>query len=138
MIMKIEYYKKNTYNIYQDDGSEYIIPLTEVLAPFGEEEFKKKIILNFEKDVKKNNDSYNIIAYLENVELELLQLDIFKNMENKSPLKKRYPKKPLLRVHINDDAITFIKKGEYTGNFKIDKVWKWRNTYGVYLSLICN
>ena len=46
MIMKIEYYKKNTYNIYQDDGSEYIIPLTEDnvelrIHKLSKEEFEK-------------------------------------------------------------------------------------------------
>ena len=134
--MKLEYCKKNTYNIFDDDGDEIIIPFTNILAPFGEEEFKKKRIINFELEPKKENDTYNILAYVESLESELLNDSYFSEMENKSPLKKRYPKKPLLRVHINDDSIEFINKGVYSGNIKLEKVWIWRKTMGIYISIV--
>ena len=91
--MRLEYCKKNTYNIFDDDGDEIIIPFTNVLAPFGEEEFKKKRIINFELEPKKENDTYNIIAYIDSLESELDNEPTFYEKETKSPLKKRYPKK---------------------------------------------
>ena len=134
--MKLEYYKKNTYNIFDNDGNEIIIPFTNVLCPFGEEEWRKKRILNFELDIKNNNDIYNIIAYIEGLESELENNKYLNDKENISPLKKRYPKKPLLRIHINNDKIAFIKKGTYSGNIKFEKVWVWRKTKGIYVSLV--
>lgn len=114
------------------DGGKYILKTPQCTIPFGIEEYKKGLIVNLEfKDDAENNDIYNFITQVHNIDTifsEELGTPIVSSM------KKRNNKTVHMRIHVKKDfQITSyeLKNKNVIVELELDRIWNHNESYGL-------
>ena len=102
---------------------------------FGLETWKNKKNINL--DVTKGNDGYNVKTFVQNLEHEIVQMDVYDGIDLSnytfvSGIKQdKYTKKDkFLRINITDNS-QFEKNEMVSGQIIVNNMWYYGNTYGL-------
>jgi hypothetical protein len=135
MNISLSYKRANTIEIFNNDD-DFILDFENLKCPFGIEEWNKTKILNIELDntecgtnLKKLIFSLeNNIISVEKCQIDLLQLEWTSLIKNDKYLR--------INVKQTEKNLSICKNDIISGKIFISKIWIYKNTYGLYATLL--
>ena len=140
--IKLKKMRKN-YAVFNEFWKKITISIPHTHIPFGIESYKGNQIINLEIDETKNNELYNIIRNLEQLNEKIKNMDDipseFKSKGYYSFMKSSRPNCVILRCHLKNPRILGFKddltKSNGTAKIEIGSMWSNDNNFGVTLYL---